>query len=84
MWIMGPALLQSSMTDLHKLTSREAKDVHHRGTLPPGGDCLVAVEERDDNGGDAEQHSHSRERECCIDSVQGVVLINCRREKRGN
>ena len=56
--------------DLDELTSREAKDIHHRGTFPPGGDGLVAVEERNENGGDAEQHSHNREDECCMDSVQ--------------
>ena len=62
--------IASIIYDLNKLTSREAKDVHHRGALPPGGDCLVAVEECDDNGGNAEEHSHSREGECCMDSVQ--------------
>ena len=56
--------------DLDELTSREAKDIHHRGAFPPGGDSLVAVEERNENGGDAEQHSHNREGECCMDSVQ--------------
>lgn len=69
---------------LARLTSAEAKDVHHWGTLPPSGDCLVAVEECDSNGGDAEQHGHDREDKRCVYFVQWEleVFINCRREAK--
>ena len=60
-------------------TSNEAKYIEHRWAFPPGGHCLVAVQEQQWGSHNTENHRSSREGKSGIKTTQRKtgVLISC-------